>query len=407
MGRLCALPLCALLLAVSALLAAPAPGFGQETVQEQIRASQDRLQQIRAERERLQSEMENLQGRARDISADLANIEQQVNTSAAALRELDFQTAALSSSAESTRRQLVRTRDRLSERNVVLNQRLRAIYRQGPLHSVRVLLSAASFSDLLNRYKYLHLVSVHDRLLLQEIVELEQGLVSQEEGLRKSLSEIERLRAEKLAEYAQLQALEQSRSQTLQNVRARVSQTESRIQQLAEDERRLTGVLDELERQRLAEERRRAASGRAADAGTLSADDLGRLPWPVDGPLLYRFGPERRPNGVTLRRNGIGITAEPGTPVRAVNDGTVAVAGPMEGFNQGVVLSHGEGYYTLYLYLGEVNVVEGQDVGVGTVIGAVGSRSEDGPHLFFRLHAPLNGQAPVAVDPVPWLRERQ
>ncbi|HSH45020.1 MAG TPA: peptidoglycan DD-metalloendopeptidase family protein [Longimicrobiales bacterium] len=402
-----AIPFMAIPFMAILLLAVPVGGAAQESVQEQIRASQERLERIRSEREQLQAEMENLQGRARSITQDLANIEQQVNASAAALRELDFQTAALTSSVDATRQQLVRTRDRLRERNVVLNQRLRAIYRQGPLHTVRVLLSAASFGDLLNRYKYLHLVSVHDRLLLEEITELERALVEQEEGLRGSLSEIERVRAEKLAEFAQLQALEQSRTRTLREVRSRVSQTEGRIQQLAEDERRLTGVLDDLERQRLEAERRRAAAGRSAGPATMSADDLGRLPWPLDGPLLYQFGPERRPNGVTLRRNGIGITAEPGARVRAVNDGTVAVAGPMEGFNQGVVLSHGEGYYTLYLYLGEVNVVEGQDVSTGTVIGSVGPSSEDGPHLFFRIHAPVNGQAPVAVDPLPWLRDRQ
>lgn len=396
-------------LALLVLLLIPGPAAAQaDSVQQQIRESQERLEQIRQERERLQGEMESLQGRARDISTDLTNIEQQVNASAAALRELDFQTAALSSSAEIITQQLVRTRDRLEERNVVLNQRLRAIYRQGPLHTVRVLLSAENFSDLLNRYKYLHLISVHDRLLLREITTLEEDLTGQEQGLRRSLAEIERLRTEKLSEFAQLQYLEQSRAQTLQDVRARVTQTEGRIQQLAEDERRLTGVLDDLEQRRLAAERRRAAAGATTGGdGTLSANDLGQLPWPVDGPLLYQFGPERRPNGVTLRRNGIGITAEPGTPVRAVNTGTVMVAGRMEGFGRGVVLSHGDGFYTLYLYLGDVSVSEGEDVTTGTILGTVGAGSEDGPHLFFRLHTPVDGQAPVAVDPLPWLRARQ
>lgn len=395
-------------LAVIAVLLGPGTALAQQdSVQQQIRASQERLEQIRVERERLQEQMESLQGQARDISTDLTNIERQVSASAAALRELDFQTAALASSVEEITRQLVQTRDRLRERTVVLGQRLRAIYRQGPLHTVRVLLSAENFSDLLNRYKYLHLISVHDRHLVREIRTLEESLTAQEQGLRRSLAQIERLRTEKLSEFAQLQFLEQSRVRTLEDVRARVSQTEGRIQQLAEDERRLTSVLDELERARLAAERRRAAAGNPGGTGTLSASSLGQLPWPVDGPLLYQFGPERRPNGVTLRRNGIGITAEPGTPVRAVNAGMVMVAGPMEGFGQGVVLSHGEGFYTLYLYLGAVSVSEGQDVATGTVLGTVGSGAEDGPHLFFRLHTPVDGRAPVAVDPLPWLRDRR
>lgn len=389
------------------LAAAPAPVAAQQqdSVQLQIRASEERLREIRAERERLQEEMEALRGRARDISADLSNIERQVNASAGALRELDFQTAALAASVDDITRQLIRSRDRLRERNVVLGQRMRAIYEQGPLHAARVLLSARDFGDLLNRYKYLHLVSVHDRLLLQEISGLERDLTLQEQEIKESLARIELIRTEKLSEFAQLQYLEQARSRTLQDVRARATRTEGRIQEIAADERRLTGVLDDLERVRLAEERRRAAAGVLSGAGALSARDLGSLPWPLEGPLLYRFGPERRPNGVTLRRNGIGITADPGTAVRAVKEGTVVVAGPMEGFGRGVVLSHGAGFYTLYLYLGGVRVQEGQDVTTGDVLGTVGSAADDGPHLFFRLHAPVQGQTPVAVDPLPWLRD--
>jgi septal ring factor EnvC (AmiA/AmiB activator) len=145
-----------------------------------------------------------------------------------------------------------------------------------------------------------------------------------------------------------------------------------------------------------------------ASTSALSASDLGSLDWPADGPLLYRFGPERRPNGVTLRRNGIGIRADPGTPVHAVKAGTVVIAGRIEGFGRGVVLSHGGGFYTLYLYLGEVQVQEGQDVPAGQVLGSVGSgTAEDPPHLYFRLLTPVQGQqAPTPVDPLPWLVPR-
>ncbi len=388
-------------------LMAPNGAAAQDTLQARIRESQERLDEIRAEREQLQQEMQDLQGQARNISQELSNIERQVDASAEALQELDYQTAALAASVDDITHRLVRTRDRLEERHVVLNERLRNIYKQGPLHAVRVLLSAQNFGDLLNRYKYLHLISVHDQMLMEEISALEQDLTGQERTLQQSLSQIEQLRAEKLSEFAQLQYLEQSRSRTLQTVRTQVSQAETRIQQLQEDERRLNGVMEELERQRLEAERRRAAAGLAAGTGSLDANALGTLPWPVDGRLLYRFGPERRPNGVTLRRNGIGIAAQPGTPVHAIRNGTVVVAAPMEGFGNGVVLSHGAGYYSLYLYLGELRVQEGQDVTTGEVLGLVGEGPEEGPHLYLQIHAPVSGRTPVPVDPLPWLRPRQ
>jgi murein hydrolase activator len=376
----------------------------QDTVQQQLRASQARLDEIRAERARLLRSVGELEGRVRDIASELGNIERQAASSAEALRELDYQTAALAASGEELNRQIIHTRDRLRERNVVLGQRLRVIYRQGPLHSVRVLLSAATFSELLNRYKYLHLMSVHDRLLLEEIGSLARALSTQEHELQRNQRQLEYLRAEKVAEFAQLQVLEQTRSRALREARGQVTQAEQQIQQLAADERRLTGLIAEMERLRLEAERRLAAAGEVSAAATLTPANVGQLRWPVDGQLLYRFGPERRPGGVTLRRNGIGISASPGAPVHALAAGTVVVARPMEGFGPGVVLSHGGGYYSLYLYLGGIQVREGQDVASGEVLGTVGRGPEEGPHLYLQIHAPVQGTTPTPVDPLPWLR---
>jgi murein hydrolase activator len=383
---------------------APLAGQQQDTVQEQIRASEARLEEIRAERARLQRSVGELEGRVRDIASELSNIERQAGASAQALRELDYQTAALTASVDEISGQLVRTQDRLRERNVVLTQRLRVIYRQGPMHTARVLLSAASFSDLVNRYKYLHLISVHDRLLLEEIKTLERQLQAQEHELHRNLGRLEEVREEKQVEFAQLQHLEQTRARALQEARGQVSQAERRIQQLAADEQRLMGLIAQMERRRLEAERRRMAAGVEEAAASLSPANLGQLRWPVRGQLLYRFGPDRRPGGVTLRRNGIGIGAQPGTPVQAVGTGTVVVSRPMEGFGPGVVLSHGGGYYSLYLYLGEIRVREGQDVAAGEVLGTVGHGPEEGPHLYLQIHAPMGAQTPTPVDPLPWLQ---
>lgn len=385
------------------------PVAAQSDTQKQLRDSRARLDQIRREREQLQQQMQTLQTRVHDVASELANIEQQVLASTDALKELDFQTVALASSVDTITAQLVHTRDRLKARSVLLRHRLRSIYEQGPLHTVRVLLSARSFGDLLSRYKYLHLVAVHDRLLLDEVSSLEKSLTSQENELKSSLAQLQRLRAEKLSEFAQLQYLERRQQRTLQDYRARARRTQGRLQQLAEDEAHLTDVIANLERARREEERRRAIAGAApAGAGNLNPNrDMGSLNWPVAGKLVYRFGPDRRPNGVTLRWNGIGIGAAPGTPVHAVKAGTVVLAQPMEGYGPSVIISHGGGYYTLYMYLKKIQVVEGQDVNAGQVVGTVGGENTpEGPHVEFRIHAPVGGGAPVPVDPLQWLKPK-
>jgi murein DD-endopeptidase MepM/ murein hydrolase activator NlpD len=83
----------------------------------------------------------------------------------------------------------------------------------------------------------------------------------------------------------------------------------------------------------------------------------------------------------------------------------VVLAGPFEGYGPTVVLSHGNGFYTLYLYLDEIGVVEGRDVQTGQVVGTVGGGdTPEGPHLEFQIRAPVDGGAPQAQDPLKWLK---
>lgn len=395
-------------LALVAVSAAPAAGQDPGTLQEQIRESQRRLEEIRAERARLQAEMETVRGRVQDVSSDLRNVEQRLSASRSALAELDFQVEATTQRVQETTRDLLLTRERQREGSAVLNRRLRDIYKLGALHTVRVLLGAESFGDLLTRYRYLRMVAAYDRGLVDRVAELEDALTAQDDELRASLQELGRLRQAQLGEVAELRSVEQERQQTLQRFRSEEAQTLGRLEQLEADEVRLSSLVDDLERRRLEAERRRAAmGGDPAAPNTLTGGDAGSLDWPVDGNLIYRFGRQQRADGTVLRFNGVGIAAPPGAPVRAVRDGTVVLAGPFEGYGPTVVVSHGGGFYTLYLYLEEIGVVEGRSVSAGQVVGTVGGvGTPEGPHIEFQIRAPTDGGSPQARDPLQWLRPR-
>ena len=400
-----ALVLPLLALSTSGGLAAQQP----EVLGREIQDSQQRLEEIREERARLQREMTSLRSRVQDASGQLRNIERQLSASHSVLAEIDFQVEAVAERSQAKSADLLRTRELFRERQALLNVRLRNVYKRGILHTAQVLLGADSFVDLLNRYRYLQMMAGYDRSLLGHVRQLEEDLAFQSQELQESLAEMSRLRQQQLEELVELRQVETNHQQTLTQFRTRERQTLSRMDQLAADENRLTGLVTELERRRVEEERRRAMAGTPGTPTrpSMAAGDMGQLDWPVNGELLYRFGPERRPNGTVLRWNGIGIRSDPGTPVRAVREGTVAMAGSFEGYGPSVILSHGEGYYTLYLYLDEVGVVEGRQVEVGQVVGTVGgSSTPEGPHLEFQVRAPVGGGPPQAVDPLDWLRRR-
>lgn len=394
--------------ALPLIMVPPETAAGQDNVRRQLRQSQLRLQQIRSERQTLQRALEELRTRVHGVRAELDNIERQSQTSAEMLRELDFQTAVISASIDSTLRYLVGTRDRLTASRAVLRHRLRVIYKRGPLHTLRVLFGARSFADLLNRYKYLRMVANSDHLLVEQVERLASELQRQETQLQRNLRQLERLRADQLAEFARLHALERQHQRMLSRIRERERQTAGQIEQLAATEKELSGLIARLEQERREAERRRLVSGEPEAATSMSTSDLGALAWPVAGRLIYRFGPDHRDGGITLRWNGIGIGAPAGRAVRAVSAGTVVTAEPFEGYGPTVIVSHGGGYYTTYHYLEAIRVREGDRIEAGRVIGTVGGEdTPEGAHIEFQVHAPVNGGYPEPVDPLEWLRAQQ
>jgi len=384
---------------------APAPSAGQVVaIRREIIDSQRRLKEVREERSRLQRELTNLDGRVRNAARELANVERQVSASRSAVAEVDFQVDAVGSEIEDTSRNLLHTRERLQTSKAILHRRIRDIYKRGALHSVRVMLGAGSFPDLLTRYRYLRLIASYDRTLVRRVGELETDLVQQNDDLQVSMVSLGRLRQSRLSEVAALRSVEDTHRRTLDGYYSQEEAAGNRLEQLNRDETRISALLTNLEARRLEVER---AAARRGATNTLLTADVGTMNWPVDGELVYRFGREERPNGTVLRWNGIGIAAPTGTPVHAVEAGTVVLADPFEGYGLTVVLSHGGGFYTLYLYLEEIRVTQGREVTVGEVVGTVGgAATPEGAHMEFQIRAPTDGGAPRAQDPLAWLRAR-
>ena len=136
----------------------------------------------------------------------------------------------------------------------------------------------------------------------------------------------------------------------------------------------------------------------------ITTSDLGQLDWPVTGDIIYNFGRQQLANNTTIRQNGIGIATPVGTPVRAVAAGTVSIAQQLGTYGQSVVLDHGGGFYSVYSYLSDIAVRQGQRVEKGAVIGRSGGENSDqGPHVEFQIRGP-GGQA---LDPIAWLRRRR
>jgi murein DD-endopeptidase MepM/ murein hydrolase activator NlpD len=112
----------------------------------------------------------------------------------------------------------------------------------------------------------------------------------------------------------------------------------------------------------------------------------------LKSPLKYanitsRFGARRHPVlGYNRMHRGVDYGAPTGTPIWAVGDGQVKLAGWNGGCGKSVILRHRNGYETVYCHLSRVAVATGKPVSQKQIIGYVGSTGlSTGPHLHYEV----------------------
>ncbi len=123
----------------------------------------------------------------------------------------------------------------------------------------------------------------------------------------------------------------------------------------------------------------------------------GRFIKPVPYPVTSPFGTHRKINGsyISIHR-GVDFRAPMGTSVRAINAGVVAFSGHLTLTGKTVVINHGKGLYSLYGHLSDIQVVSGERVKKGQVVGLSGMTGRaTGPHLHLGVF--LCG---IPVDPI-------
>jgi murein DD-endopeptidase MepM/ murein hydrolase activator NlpD len=100
---------------------------------------------------------------------------------------------------------------------------------------------------------------------------------------------------------------------------------------------------------------------------------------PVDAPISDPYRPPATPYGPGNR--GIEYATTPGVDVRAAGDGVVAFAGIIA-YERYVSIDHQGGICTTYSYLATIEVVVGQQITQGEVVGTAGTRLHFGARRF-------------------------
>jgi murein DD-endopeptidase MepM/ murein hydrolase activator NlpD len=302
-----------------------------------------------------------------------------------------------------TRANLERSAASLKSQRARLARRLRHMYMEGPAREMEFIISTRSFAGLMMRWDFLQMVAEQDRLLLDNVRSEKERVEASQQKLVTHLREVSVNAQRSARESDKLTGLRRNRANTVRQIQSKREEYEAAAAELERSARAIQGLLAQLERRRQADATKARAEGRNPQpySGDF-ARGQGQLDWPVQGGIVGRFGLETHPRfGTQVRNDGIDIAAGVGTPVRAVAKGRVDFASDdYEGVGGMVVLNHGDGYYTLYSHLSDVNVSSGSEVQAGAVIGHSGETgSLKGPVLHFEVR-----KGSAAMNPESWLR---
>lgn len=256
------------------------------------------------------------------------------------------------------------------------------------------------------RYSYFRNLSSEMKRQAGEIRSAKEELEEKKAGLQTMKSDAEKLRSQRKEELVSLQKEEAQSAQVVSQLKRNRTRYEK---ELTSKKAQVNALNKEIER--LIAEAMKPASAKGGDKPEVKIDykldaefskNKGKLPWPVEGAVVDRFGQHYHPVFTRVKlpfNNGISIAVPKGTRVKAVFDGVVKQIVVMPGYNQCVLIQHGN-WFSFYCKLQSSTVKPGDKVKTGQVIGTVDTINGD-TQLHFQIW-----QKQTPQNPELWLRKK-
>ncbi|KAB0482558.1 Septal ring factor EnvC, activator of murein hydrolases AmiA and AmiB [Pseudomonas reinekei] len=412
------------------------PAFADERAQtqQQLDATRQDIAELKKLLGKLQEEKSGVQKDLKGTETEMGKLEKQVDALQKELKKSESELQRLD--AEKKKLQSART-----EQQRLIAIQARAAYQNGRQEYLKLLLNQQNpekFARTLTYYDYLSQARMEQlknfNETLRQLANVEKDIAMQQAQLlvqKSSLDtrreELDKVRQERQQVLAKLNADVKARDQKLaareqdqadlSKVLKTIEETLARQAREAEEARQKALIAQqEAEKKRLREAQAQAdetdaprkpvksspgalVSSSGETFGGAFASTRGKLPWPVDGRLVARFG-ESRGDDARTKWDGVMIGASAGSTVHAVHGGRVVFADWLRGAGLLVILDHGNGFLSLYGHNQTLLKSAGDVVKAGESISTVGSSGgQDTPALYFAIR-----QQGHPSDPAQWCR---
>ncbi|MBI5909188.1 MAG: hypothetical protein HY848_04465 [Betaproteobacteria bacterium] len=288
---------------------------------------EQRLEQLRARIQQLQTNLNELQGRRDAVREELRDLERRIGESLRAQRRLDGRLKAYARQLAQLRAKAQDERRALAHQTGALERQMRAAYAMGQQEPLKLLLNQeepARVARVMTYYRLLHQARAERVQAIQTSLARVQTLEARLETLAR---ELEGARAERARERQSFETARARRAELLASLNLQARNQSEEIGRLRTDEKRLERLVGELTS---------LPAMTPAAPGARFASLKGRLPLPLAGRVSARFGDDK---GIgQLKWRGAFITAREGQEVRAVHRGRVVYADWLRGFGLLLIL---------------------------------------------------------------------
>jgi murein DD-endopeptidase MepM/ murein hydrolase activator NlpD len=353
-----------------------------------LQASQQKQAQNQAELNRVMGEEASTIQAIVDLENLIADLRVQIDHQEQLVAQTKAQVDALNTKIAALEAEIAREQAYIDQREQLLARRMRAIDMHGQIDYLEVIVTSTSFTDLLDRIVAMQQIVSSDHSLIEEL----RTAKAKVEGERNQL-------ALQRDEMAALLAQQQQQEQDLANTQAQQQQALDYEHQHQADleayQQQLQAAQAAINAQVQQDQQNYAAAAAAAGGGS------GQFSWPVRGyyTIAQGFGctdysaepyDQSCPPEAHYFHAGIDIDQPCCQDIYAADTGVVSTGWDPYGYGNYIVMTHGNGWSTLYGHLSQFVAYNGETVGRGQLIGIEGSTgNSSGPHLHFGVM--LNG----------------
>ena len=359
-----------------------------DAIKASIQEKQEQIEEAEKAKSKIKSNITNIQAMVSALEKEKGDLEAYVTKLDEDLTDVQEKIAELKDLISEKETEIEETEEELEEAEEIqatqyenMKKRIKFIYEKGDTFYLELVMSSASFGEMLNKATYVEKISEYDATKLEEFKQTCEYIQACKEQLDAEKELLDEAKAQVEEEEANLETLISAKEGEINIKTADINNKEAAIKEYEEDLAAQTATIQALEAAVAAER------AQLAEAGEAIVYDGGMFKWPA--PSYTRisddYGSRTHPIlGVQQFHNGVDMAAPGGSPILAAYDGKVVAAAYNASMGNYIMINHGGGLYTIYMHASALYVSTGETVTRGQKIAAVGTTGRStGNHLHF------------------------